>query len=148
MGYVDPFHPLNHPRRTWVCTMASTTKYTTLIFDLGDVLFSWSPKTKTTISPGSLKKILSSSTWFEYECGFISENGCYERIANQFSFEPSEVANAFAQARDSLESNDELISVIRELKVESNGTIQVYAMSNISLPDYEVLRTKPTDWSI
>ena len=58
------------------------------------------------------------------------------------------MTNAFAQARDSVRSNDELISVIQELKVESNGTLQVYAMSNISIPDYEVLRVKPADWSI
>lgn len=95
-----------------------------------------------------MKKILSTSTWCEYECGRISENDCYERIANQFSFKPSEVASAFAEARDSLQPNDELISVIRELKVKSNGTLRVYVMSNISAPDYEVLCTKPADWSI
>jgi FMN phosphatase YigB (HAD superfamily) len=131
-----------------LCTMAFSIRYTTIVFDLGDVLFSWSPKTKTTISPISFMKILSSSTWSEYECGRLSENDCYERIANQFSFEPCEVTNAFAQARDSVQSNDDLISVIQELKVESDGTLQVYAMSNISIPDYEVLRAKSADWSI
>ena len=50
--------------------------------------------------------------------------------------------------RGTLQPNDELISVIRELKVQSNGKLRVYAMSNISAPDYEVLRTKPADWSI
>src|SRR5436190_1544821 len=98
--------------------MAST-QYTALIFDLGDVLFKWSPKTKTAIPPSSLKRILSSRTWAEYECGRISERDCYERIGNQFSFDPSEVAKAFAEARDSLQSNEELISVIRELKAKS-----------------------------
>jgi FMN phosphatase YigB (HAD superfamily) len=137
-----PTSPVN------LCTMTFSIKYTTLVFDLGDVLFSWSPKTKTAISPISFMQILSSSTWSEYECGRLSEHDCYERVANQFSFEPSEVTNAFSQARDSVRSNDELISVIQELKVESNGTLQVYAMSNISIPDYEVLRVKPADWSI
>lgn len=128
--------------------MIPSTRYTTLIFDLGDVLFNWSSKTKTTISPIALKKILSSSIWFEYECGRISEDECYERVANQLAFEPSEVANAFAQARDSLQANDEMISVIRELKAKSNGTLRIYAMSNISMPDFKVLRTKPVDWSV
>lgn len=128
--------------------LPSSPKYTTLIFDLGDVLFNWSSNTKTAISSKTLKKILTSPTWFEYECGRVSEEDCYERIGKEFSFKPSEVANAFAQARDSLQSNEELISVIRDLKAESNGTLRVFAMSNISLPDYEVLRTKPADWSI
>lgn len=148
-----PNHP--HADALSACTisaslleMSSLPKYTTLIFDLGDVLFNWSPQTKTSIKPKTLKKILSSPTWFDYECGRISQEDCYERIGTNFSFEPSEVASAFAQARDSLESNDHMISVIRELKAQSNGTLRVFAMSNISQPDYEVLRTKPADWSI
>src|SRR5438046_998858 len=104
-------------------------KYTTLIFDLGDVLFNWSPQTKTNISPITLKNILSSATWFEYEHGKISQDLCYQRIGNQFAFDPSDVTNALAQAQDSLRSNDELISVIRQLIAESNGTLWVYAMA-------------------
>jgi HAD superfamily hydrolase (TIGR01509 family) len=121
---------------------------TTLIFDLGDVLFHWSPHTKTTISPLTLKRILSTHTWFEYERGRISQDDCYQRIGEQFAVDSSEVADAFAQAKDSLQCNEELVSAIRKLKTESNNTLQVYAMSNVSRPDYEALRTKPADWSI
>ncbi|KAH0536546.1 hypothetical protein FGG08_006596 [Glutinoglossum americanum] len=128
--------------------MATSARYTTLIFDLGDVLFNWSPRTKTSISPVTLKRMLSTPTWFEYECGKISQDSCYQRIGNQFAFDPVEVASAFAQAQDSLQSNNELVSVIQQLKAESNGTLRVYAMSNISRPDYKALRTKPADWSI
>jgi HAD superfamily hydrolase (TIGR01509 family) len=123
-------------------------KYTTLIFDLGDVLFNWSSQTKTAISPTTLKGMLSSPTWFEYECGKISQDSCYERIGNQFAFDPSEVANAFAQAQDSLQANNELVSFIRQLKAESNSILRVYAMSNVSRPDYQALRMKLVDWSI
>ncbi|KAH0564744.1 hypothetical protein GP486_001872 [Trichoglossum hirsutum] len=123
-------------------------KFTTIIFDLGDVLFNWSPQTKTTISPMTFKRILSSPTWFEYECGKISQDSCYERIGNQFAIDPSEVANAIAQAQDSLQSNNELVSAIQQLKAESNGGLRIYAMSNVSRPDYQVLHTKFTGWSI
>ncbi|KAH7926721.1 HAD-like protein [Leucogyrophana mollusca] len=125
-----------------------TPDYTTLIFDIGDVLFSWSATTKTSISPKTLRKILSSPTWFDYERGRISQDDCYTRVGAEFFIEPAEIARAFEQARDSLQSNEDLISVIRELKARSNGKLRVFAMSNISQPDYEVLRTKPADWSI
>ncbi|KAG6820738.1 hypothetical protein H0H93_012384 [Arthromyces matolae] len=123
-------------------------RYTAVIFDLGDVLFKWSPETKTNISARTLREILSSPTWFDYERGRLSEADCYTQVGEEFVLEPDEIARAFQQARDSLQADDELIALIRELKAQSNGELRVFAMSNISLPDYEVLRTKPADWSI
>ncbi|KAL4263544.1 HAD-like protein [Pleurotus pulmonarius] len=128
--------------------MGSHPRYTALLCDLGDVLFSWSSETKTTISSRTLRHILASPTWFDYECGRLSEDECYKRVGAEFKIEPSEVAQAFIQARDSLRSNDAFIALIRDLKDQSQNTLRVYAMSNISLPDYEVLRTKPADWDI
>ncbi|KAI9763248.1 MAG: hypothetical protein M1840_000823 [Geoglossum simile] len=121
---------------------------TTLILDLGDVLFHWSPQTKTTIPALTLKSILSTPTWYEYECGRISQHVCYRRVGEQFAIDPSEINDAFLQAQDSLQRNEELVSAIRQLKTESSNTLQVYAMSNISQPDYGILRAKHTDWSI
>ncbi|KAG2364404.1 HAD-like domain-containing protein [Suillus spraguei] len=128
--------------------MSFASNYTTLIFDIGDVLFSWSPQTKTSISPNTLRKILSSPTWADYERGRISQVECYTRVGGEFSVDPTEISRAFQDARDSLQSNEELISVIRHLKARSDGMLHVFSMSNISAPDYEVLRTKPADWSL
>lgn len=123
-------------------------KYNTLILDLGDVLFTWSAKTKTNISSKTLKLILSSPPWLEYECGRITLEVCYSRVGERFSLQPSEVAEAFVQAKESLQSNDAMISLVHELKEASNGTLRVYAMSNISKPDYIVLAKIPVDWSV
>jgi FMN phosphatase YigB (HAD superfamily) len=130
--------------------MSSTpgSRYTTLIFDIGDVLFSWSSKTTTSISPRRLKEIISSPTWFDYERGRLTQDACYECIGKEFSIDPLEVEKAFDQARDSLQPNEEVISFVRETKAQSNGELNVFAASNISLPDYDVLRTKPADWDI
>jgi len=59
-----------------------------------------------------------------------------------------EVRRAFQDARNSLQANNNFIHLIRELKAQSHGGLRIYAMSNISLPDWEVLRTKFADWSI
>ncbi|KAG5635632.1 hypothetical protein H0H81_010566 [Sphagnurus paluster] len=128
--------------------MTRSLRYTAIIFDLGDVLFRWSPETRTSISSRTLRDILSSPTWFDYERGRLTEDDCYAKVGDEFLLEPEEIRRAFQEARDSLQADDKLIGLIRELKSQSNGQLRVFAMSNISLPDYEVLRTKSADWSI
>ena len=121
---------------------------TTLIFDIGDVLFRWSPVTSTSIKPKQLKAILNSPTWHAYECGVLDEQDCYAKVATQFSLDPAEVQQAFADARASLQPDNTFLSFIRDLQAETGNSLRIFAMSNISAPDYEVLRTKHADWSI
>ncbi|KAJ7770199.1 HAD-like domain-containing protein [Mycena maculata] len=128
--------------------MLYTPTFDAVIFDIGDVLFSWSSNTTTSISSKTLRKILTSPTWFDYERGKLSEDVCYDRVGTKFSLPPEEIRQAFIQARESLQPNDDLISLVRELKEQSNGSLRVFAMSNISLPDYKVLQTKKADWDI
>ncbi|KAF7361854.1 Alpha-D-glucose-1-phosphate phosphatase YihX [Mycena venus] len=128
--------------------MSPTESFNTIIFDIGDVLFSWSPHTKTSISPQTFRHILSSPTWFDYERGKLSEDDCYAKVGSEFSLPPEAIRQAFIEARASLQSNDDLIALVRELKEQSNDTLRVFAMSNISLADYKVLRTKKADWDI
>lgn len=116
--------------------------------DLGDVLFTWNATTPTSIPPETLRKILISNIWVRYECGKLTEEEYYRLVAQQYGFTPEEVACAFQHARDSLQPDDRLISFIKQLKAELKGNLRVFAMSNVSQPDYDVLRSKPTDWSI
>ena len=127
-------------------SLSSPAPYSAIILDLGDVLFSWSAETKTSISPKTLKRILESPTWYEFEKGLVSQDDCYARVSQEFDIPASEIAKAFQDARDSLTPNNQLITLIKELKARS--LLTVIAMSNISQPDYEYLRTKPGDWSI
>jgi FMN phosphatase YigB (HAD superfamily) len=125
---------------------SSLAPYSTIILGLGDVLFSWSAKTKTSISPQTLQRILESPTWYKFEKGLLSQDACYARVGEEFGIPASEIAKAFQDARDSLAPNTQLITLIKKLKAQS--LLTVIAMSNISQPDYEYLRTKPRDWSI
>ncbi|KAH7931185.1 HAD-like protein, partial [Leucogyrophana mollusca] len=120
-----------------------------LVVDIGDVLFTWSPHTKTSLSPKVLKLIMSSPTWFDYERGRVSQEECYDTLARDHHLEVLDIREAFAQARTSLRPNTELISLIRDLKAQSNGRLRVYAMSNISLPDYHFLLAHPSfQWAV
>ncbi|KAI0345466.1 HAD-like protein [Trametopsis cervina] len=120
---------------------------TTLIFDIGDVLFTWSSKTPTSIPSATLRGITTSEAWGLYECGKLSQPECYRLVAEEYSLDVEEIACAFQHARDSLQPNDNFISFIRQLKAD-NDQLRVFAMSNISGPDYDVLREKEADWSV
>ncbi|CAD6445532.1 7fe3ec5d-42cf-4651-88da-c65e87bd4b1f [Sclerotinia trifoliorum] len=114
-----------------------------IIFDLGDVLFKWSANTTTTISPRKLREILATPVWNSYERGKITRDVCYELSSNQFSIPVSTIAEAFAQARKSLEPDQKIVSFLHELR--KYPAIQVYAMSNVGKEDFEELATN-IDW--
>ncbi|KAI0848056.1 HAD-like protein [Daldinia vernicosa] len=116
-----------------------------IIFDLGDVLFTWSANTTTTIPARKLREILSTPIWCSYERGEITRDACYELSAQQFSLSASEIAEAFSQARESLQPDHAIVSFLHKLK--KDPTIQVYAMSNIGKEDFEELATI-TDWHL
>ena len=115
-----------------------------VIFDLGDVLFTRSANTGTS----TLHSILRSSTWFEYEKGNLGEEEAYALAAAEFSLDASEVGAAFRATRDSLQSDPSMVTFLHELK--ENNDIRLFAMSNISAADWEVLRHKgqPEDWAL
>ncbi|KAG9309523.1 HAD-like protein [Chiua virens] len=119
-----------------------------VIFDLGDVLFTWSPNTGTSITPITLYQILRSSTWFEYEKGNLTEDETYRLIGAEFFLDAAEVAAAFRAVRDSLQSNPSMVTLLHEL--ERGSDLRFFAMSNISAPDWEVLRHvgRPEDWAL
>ena len=118
-----------------------------LILDLGDVLFHWSRDTKTCVPAKTMKNILTTPTWFEYERGRLTQEQCYAAVGLEFGIAPSDVALAFKQAQASLTPDHEMFELIGELKAANPG-LRVYAMSNISAPDFEFLQQQPVDWSI
>jgi FMN phosphatase YigB (HAD superfamily) len=120
----------------------------TVIFDLGDVLFTWSDATpQSPLPPKIVKGILRSLTWFEYEKGKLTEEETYNRVAAEFGVDPSEVRGAFRAARASLQSDKAVLDFIRTMK--SSGT-KIYGMSNISAPDWEFMKTRAdlSDWAL
>ena len=128
--------------------MPSSPRCRILIFDLGDVLFSWSPVNSTSIPPKTAKAILSSTIWGQYECGRLSEDECYRLSADKFSLNIEDVRQAVLDMRASIQPDDAFARFIGELKAEVQGGLRIFAMSNISAPDYAVTRRKFADWSI
>ncbi|KAF2867392.1 Haloacid dehalogenase-like hydrolase-domain-containing protein [Massariosphaeria phaeospora] len=125
--------------------MSPPTPIKAVIFDIGDVLFNWSPYTKTPISARTFHQILASPTWHAFECGHLTQDACYAQIGLDFSLAAEEVAEACAQARGSLQRDETLVAFIKELKgVEG---VHVYAMSNMAKEDFDAL-AQMMDWAL
>ena len=125
------------------CVKADTdtscpTRFESIIFDLGGVLFTWTASTTTHVSPHTLQRILRSASWFEYEKGIISEQEAYDAAASEYNLRAEDVRRAFDEARASLQLNERLVAFIRELR--ARHSMRVFVMSNISVPDLEYLR--------
>ena len=116
----------------------NSNKIQAVIFDLGDVLFTWSISIPDfPLPPKTLKCMLGSITWFEYEKGNRTEEQAYTDLANEFGCSFEDVRSAFQMARTSLGADPMMWDLVRQLK---KSGVRLYAMSNISAPEWEVLR--------
>jgi FMN phosphatase YigB (HAD superfamily) len=121
--------------------------YTAVIFDLGDVLFTWSLSSPQSLPAETLGSILRSVHWMEYEKGNVTEDETYSLVSQKFNVPVVDVKSSFEAARNTLQCNPKILEVIRELK---ESGLAVYAMSNISAPDWKFLSAKCTaeEWAL
>lgn len=94
----------------------------------------------------SLRAMLGSDIWNDYERGLFSQSECYARLSAKFSVPASDIADALQAALDSMEHDTKFVDLIRRLK--ATYQLRVVAMSNVSAPDWEFVRKMSIDWSI
>ena len=102
--------------------------YEAIVYDLGDVLFSWSVQTKSSIPSELVKQILSSEVWQDYERGYFAEDECYKKISEAFDLDALEVKKAIQDVRQSLKVDNAVSSTLLRLKKESGGRISFFAI--------------------
>ncbi|EXJ67185.1 uncharacterized protein A1O5_09832 [Cladophialophora psammophila CBS 110553] len=126
-----------------------TPNVSALIVDLGDVLCNWTAPEALPVSPAMLHRLLKTRFWHEYDSGVITQEECYSRLATQYGLLLSDVAEAFKQAAQSLSPDEEVFGMIRGLKETYRGTLKIYLMSNIPLPEWKALEGDARyDWSL
>jgi FMN phosphatase YigB (HAD superfamily) len=83
----------------------------------------------------------------EYEKGNITQDEAYSLVAQKFSVPAVDVNRSIEDVRNTLQSNPKILEVVRELK---ESGLAVYAMSNISAPDWEFVSAKCTaeEWAL
>ncbi|EIW87261.1 HAD-like protein [Coniophora puteana RWD-64-598 SS2] len=125
--------------------MSTSPRYTTLVCDIGDVLFTWTPPPTSKLSR---KVLFTSAAWHDYECGRITdEDVFYETVSRETGLAKADVEGFYAEARPTLRINEELLAIIRDAKAR-RPEFRVLLMSNISRPDFEDLLTRFDDWAV
>ena len=126
--------------------MEIASKVRAVIFDLGGVLCASAVSTPP-LPPKLTDELCGSLALYECNCGRLQQDEYFRRLAEICGVSISDIANAFALARIPQAQNDIAVSGIRELRLKHPG-LQVYAMSNISKPEWEILRCRPLDWGL
>ncbi|KAH7409847.1 Haloacid dehalogenase-like hydrolase-domain-containing protein [Phaeosphaeria sp. MPI-PUGE-AT-0046c] len=120
----------------------------TLILDLGDVLFHWSTRDLTALSPSAFHAVVLSPTWGLLECGKVSEDDAISAIAAELGLSCDSIREAIRQCKGTLRVDLELVRSLMELKKELGDGIRVYAMTNIAKNDFVNLKETLQDWSL
>lgn len=124
--------------------MSAVAAFDTLILDLDDVLFTWVPDTRSSITPTMMYRILRTTTWFDYERGDLSQMECYEQAAKQMGVPAQDIASAVRSAQQTLTFHPDIVDIIRKFKPGR----KVYAMANMSAPDWSIVQTLFSNWDI
>ncbi|KND91979.1 hypothetical protein TOPH_03496 [Tolypocladium ophioglossoides CBS 100239] len=122
-------------------------RYTDLLLDIGGVLISYSTKNNTALPPRTIKTVLDSPHWHEYEKGKLSRQQCYDKVTAQFGLAPGTWAEAVKQLQSTLKPNQDFIAAIKDMKA-SYPRLRVHAFSNISAPDFDYLKPTIDKWGI
>ncbi|KAE8133596.1 HAD-like protein [Aspergillus pseudotamarii] len=126
-----------------------TTRSATILVDLGGIFMhpEVEHKLKTHESTISLRRIMSTSTWMDYETGHLSDKQCFRQLAKEYHFQASELDEMIQGFRETITYEQAAASIFREIK--RTGT-RIFLVSNISKEDYAALRRRWDDkfWSI
>ncbi|KAF1939885.1 HAD-like protein [Clathrospora elynae] len=120
----------------------------TLILDLGDVLFHWSTRELTALSPSTFHAVTITPTWGELECGNITQDEALEKIGEELLLQPGTIQEALSQCWKTLRVDEDLINKLKELKVEMKGCLKIYAMTNIARDDFARLKAVLSNWDL
>ena len=126
-------------------SITGTSKHYTAVI-LGDVL-STSLSSPQSLPAKTLGSILRSVHWLEYEKGNLTKDEAYSLVAQKFSVPTVDIKSSCEAARNTLQTNPKILEAIRELK---ESGLAIYAMSNISAPDWEFVSAKCTaeEWAL
>ncbi|KAL2826538.1 HAD-like protein [Aspergillus pseudoustus] len=125
-------------------------KITTLLVDLGGVFFHPEVETKlaTAESTVSLRRLMTTSIWMNYEVGKLNEDECFAQLAKLYRFATEDLANLIQKFRGSVNYDRDLAAAFRAIRRTSQ--VRIFLVSNISSNDYQALRERWDDefWSL
>ncbi|KAJ5921060.1 HAD-like protein [Penicillium verhagenii] len=111
----------------------------TILVDLGGI-FMHPPDEHTFAtkdSTVSLRRLMLTSTWSDYESGTLSDKQCFAQLASEYQIQKTELETKIAHLRETITYDQEMTSAFRNIK-ESGA--RIFLVSNISKEDYAALQ--------
>jgi FMN phosphatase YigB (HAD superfamily) len=121
--------------------------YNAILVELKDTVIS------TTLDDVQLPKCTMKSIAYcaatrEYQCGLITQEQYYDRLACDFNLAPQEVEASMLAVRKSMRINNALVEELAAIKAESQNRIRFFAVANLSHEDYAQAGSLGLDWTL
>ena len=114
----------------------SEQKIKNVIFDLGAVMFNWSPEkiTKNFTDDIELQKRIQTQLyyhqdWVDFDCALITEKEAINRASDRLEMSLADAHELFKQTKESLTLISRTFDVLKEVK---SRKLNAYCLSNIS----------------
>jgi FMN phosphatase YigB (HAD superfamily) len=94
------------------------------------------------------KAVITTPGWRDFECGRVNEEEALASITKELSLDLDTIREALTQCRQLPHVDHNLYDQLRALKAEMNGTLKVYAMTNILRDDFARLKIILLNWDL
>jgi len=128
-----------------IISIIMTLAYEAVIFDMGEVLFSWTPTDHPSVPVTTLISMIRHDIWPSFERGEASAEEVYQTLGEKFSVSATEIAAAFREATAALKPNDQMMALVQDIKRHCTSTSAIM-MTNIPRPDFDELREREYIW--
>jgi HAD superfamily hydrolase (TIGR01509 family) len=100
------------------------------------------------IPTNTFKSLLFCGATVEYQCGRITEEQYVARLASEFEHTQEDIQAALTAVRSSMRINTTALTALRAIKAEHGDDLRLYAVTNLSRDDFELVDALGIDWSI
>ena len=96
----------------------------------------------------TFKSILCCGATVQYQCGRITEEEYFARLASDFGHSGDEIETAILAVRKSLRVDEAALESLRAMKANFGSRLDLYAVTNLSQQDYSLINAQDIDWSL
>lgn len=97
----------------------------------------------------TFKSILYCGATVEYQCGRITEEQYFARLASDFDHSREEIETAILGMRKSLRVHEAVLESLVAMKAQFEGRLKFYVVTNLSQQDYALVKgLGGIDWSL
>jgi FMN phosphatase YigB (HAD superfamily) len=121
--------------------------YKAVLIELMNVLLFQSTE-EVPFHKNTLKSILCCGATVDYQCGRMTQDQYFDRVAIDFKHPRKDVESALLSLRKSTRIDTDLLKTLAVIKAEQYPKISFYAAANLSKDDYAFVSALGFDWSL